>query len=189
MTRKNFYVLVDKQLKKVINHPIELPVNWNNIHNMPSLSDEELSDLEWAGQPNLGWIKFDEEFPDTYGFADSWELFAKETIKGTYAKYRWEAESKGIEYKNVNIETNERTKMTLLIKKESLGDKTFLWKYNNTAIEFNLEDVTNILTYMNDYIQKCFDVEASLIQQLNLIKTPEDLKTFTLEIEWPSNVY
>lgn len=189
MSRKNFYVLVDKQLNKVISHPIELPIDWSNIHNMTSLKDEELSDLGWSGQSNLGWIKFDEEFPDTYEYAESWELFAKETIKGTYAKYRWEAESKGIKYKNVIIENNERTKMTLLIKKESLKDKTFLWKYNNSVVEFNLADVINILTYMDDYVQKCFNIEASLIEQLDLVKTPKDLKKFNMEIQWPSNVY
>lgn len=189
MTRKNFYVLVDKKNNKVLNHPSELPENWNNIHCMPALNDEELSDLEWAGHSDLGWIKFDEEFPDTYEYAESWESFAKESIKETYSKYRWEAESKGIVYKNVNIETNERTKMALLIKKDSLGDKTFFWKHKNSVTEFNLEDVVNILTHIDDYVQKCFDIEASLIQELDAATKPEDLKKFTTEIEWPSNTY
>lgn len=192
MTRKNFYVLVDKDIEMVINHPSELPENWNNINGLPGLSDEELEDLEWTGHSNFSWIKFDSKFPDSYKFADSWEFFAKETMKSTYSKQRWNAESKGIVYKGVNIGTDDRTKTAFLIKKQLMSkssSETFSWKSNNSIAEFGIKDVTNILSSINDYVQKCFEVEVSLIKELDLIEKPSDLMKFTLDIEWPSDIY
>lgn len=192
MTRTNFYVLVDKSAKAVLNHPIDLPENWGNISCLPALSDEELEDLEWAGQPNLAWIKFDSEFPEDYIFAESWESFAKETVKSFYANQRWDAETKGIVYKGVDIGTDDRTKTAFLVKREVLGKsstETFSWKHNNSIAEFDAKDVTAILKAIDDYVQKCFEVEASLIAELDNVKTPSDLKKFILQVDWPSNIY
>lgn len=192
MTRTNFYVLVDKSTETVLNHPAELPENWNNIHGLPSLNDEELADLGWAGHENLGWIKFDLEFPNHYNFADEWTSFAKESIKDFYAKLRWEAETKGIIYKSVEIGTDDRTKTTILLKKELMAKtskQTFSWKHKGSIVEFNVKDIIEISNAINDYIQECFEIEASLIQQLDAATNPLDLARYNLEIEWPSNVY
>jgi len=191
MTRKNFYVLVDKSLNAVISHASKLPENWNNIHGLSSLTDEELSDLEWAGHLNLGWIKFDSKFPTTYSFADGWETFAKESLKQAYSNLRWEAETKGIVYNGIQIETNERTRTAILLKKISIPEtskETFSWNYKGSIIQFDINDITKISNAINNYIQECFEVEASLIKKLDAVKNPLDLTKFDLNIEWPSNV-
>lgn len=192
MTRTNFYVLIDKSSEYVLNHPAELPENWNNIHGLPSLSDEELADLGWAGHENLGWVKFDSELPGHYNFAHDWASFAKQSIKNSYARLRWEAETKGIVYKSVEIGTDDRTKTTILLKKELMAKtskETFSWKYNGSIVEFDVKDIISISNAINDYIQECFEVEASLIKELDAAVNPLDLTKFNLEIEWPSNVY
>lgn len=192
MTRKNFYALVDNKNNAILNHPSELPEDWTNIHGLHALSDEELSDLEWAGHPDLGWIKFDSDFPFSYTAAESWLSFAKASIKDEYAKQRWDAESRGILYKGIEIGTDDRTKTAILLKKESIAnspEKTFSWKYNNSIIELTANDILNIAQALDDYIQKCFDVEAELIKEIDKAESPSDLAKFDLEIEWPSNDY
>lgn len=192
MTRKNFYVLVDKNTNTVLNQASELPENWNNIHGLSALSDEELSDLEWAGRPNLGWIKFNSEFPFSYTFSENWISFAKESIKEAYANQRWEAENKGILYKGIQINTDDRTKTSILMKKELMSKsskETFSWKHNGEIIKFNVTDVINISNALNDYVQQCFEVEAELIEKIDKVSTIEDLAKFELDIEWPSNSY
>lgn len=192
MKRKNFYILIDTKSNLVMSHPTELPEDWSNIHGLSSLSDEELSDLEWVGRPNTGWVKFDSEFPFSYTFADSWISFAKESIKKVYANQRWEAENKGILYKEIEIGTDDRTKTSILLKKELMAKtskETFSWKYNGSIVKFNVTDVINISNALNDYVQKCFEVEAELIEEIDKIDSIEDLAKFELEIEWPSNNY
>lgn len=192
MTRKNFYVLVDKNTNKVLNHPAKLPENWQNIHGMPSLSDDELSDLGWAGHENFGWIKFDSDFPFTFEFGEYWLEFAKNSVKNEYADQRWEAENKGILYKSILINTDDRTKTAILLKSQIVAlspEKTFSWKYNNSTIEFTSTDIITIANALNDYTQKCFDLEASLISQIDAAVSPSDLTQFDLEIDWPSNLY
>jgi hypothetical protein len=192
MTRQNFYVLVDKNTNTVLNHPSELPENWNNIHGTSSLTDKELEDLTWTGHSNFGWIKFDSEFPTTYTFANGWELFAKECIKESYSNLRWKVEMKGILYNGIEIGTDDRTRTAILLKKELMSrtsKETFSWKYNGSIVEFDNEDINKILNAINDYVQECFEIEASLIKQLDEVKTPLDLRKFDLNIEWPSNVY
>lgn len=192
MTRKNFYVLVDKTTDTVLSHPSELPENWNNIHGLDSYTDEQLSDLEWAGHSNYAWIKFNSRFPAKYTFAEDWQVFAKEIIKEIYAKLRWKAESKGIEYNGIEIGTDDRTKTTILLKKQSLSETptaTFSWKYNGAIYQFTLEDVTKISNAIDNYVQQCFEIEAELIGKLDLVTKPRDLIKFNLDIQWPSNTY
>lgn len=192
MTRINFYVLVDRTTDTVLSYPLELPENWNNIHGLGAYTDEELSDLEWAGHSNYAWIKFDTNFPTKYTFGEDWQVFAKEVIKEIYAKLRWETTTKKIEYNGIEIGTDDRTKTTFLLKKQSLSetpDATFSWKYNGAVYQFNLEDVTKILNAIDNYVQQCFEYEAKLIEKLDLVKKPRDLTKFNLELNWPSNTY
>jgi hypothetical protein len=192
MTRKNFYVLVDKTNKTVLSYPVELPENWNNIHGLNSFTDEQLSDLEWAGHSDFAWIKFNTRFPSGYTFGDGWVTFAKEIVKETYAKLRWNAESKGILYKDIEIKTDDRTRTTILLKKQLLSEgstETFSWKYNGSIIKFTAEDVVNISNAINEYVQNCYEVEAELIEKLDLVTSISELKSFNLNIEWPSNDY
>lgn len=193
MTRKNFYVLVDKESNKVLSHPTKLPENWQNIQGLSSLTDEELSDLEWAGHKNFGWVKFDSEFDFDFEFSTDWLEFAKNSVKNEYANQRWENEKKGILYKGVLIDSDDRTKTAILLKLQTVitssEEKTFSWKYNNSTFEFSSADIINISNSLNDYIQKCFDVEAELIVQVNGVTLPEELCEFNLEVTWPSNAY
>jgi len=192
MTRTNFYVLIDRTTNKVLSHPVKLSENWQNIHGMSSLSDEEISDLEWAGHPGLGWIKFNSEFPFDLEIHEDWFEFAKNSIKNEYANQRWEAEKKGIVYKNILIDTDDRTKTAILLKTQlavASPGKTFSWKYNNSTVEFTSSDIINIADALSDYIQKCFDKEAELIDLVNQSETEPDLSDFTLSVNWPSNNY
>ena len=192
MIRKNFYVLVNTTTNNVLSHPSELPENWNTIHGLRAFTDEQLSDLEWAGHSNLGWIKFNSDFPTIYTFAENWQVFAKETLKEKYSELRWKAEIKGIVYNGIQIGTDDRTKTTILLKKELISTsskETFSWKYNGLIVELDINDIIKISNAINNYVQECFEIEASLIKELDLVNNPLDLMKFNLDIEWPSNIY
>lgn len=192
MIRKNFYVLVNTTTNNVLSHPSELPENWNTIHGLRAFTDEQLSDLEWAGHSDLGWIKFDSNFPTTYTFAENWQVFAKETLKEKYSELRWKKETEGIVYNGIEIETDDRTKTTILLKRELLSTTsktTFSWKNKGSIFQFDVDDIIKISNAINNYVQECFEIEASLIKQLDLVKNPLDLTKFDLEIQWPSNIY
>ena len=52
------YIQVDLD-KKIFSGSFQLlPENWHNISCFNSLSDEELEDLTWSGNKNIGWIRF-----------------------------------------------------------------------------------------------------------------------------------
>lgn len=190
MTRTNFYVLVDRITNTVLSHPSELPENWSNIYGLDSYTDEQLSNLEWAGHSQYAWIKFDIHFPVEYIFAEDWQVFAKETVKEKYAEMRWKKEKKGIVYKGIELETDDRTKTAILLKKQSITEgSTFSWKNNGKIFKLTTEDVINIANAIDDYVQQCFEIEAELITKLDLVEKPLDLAEFDLNIEWPSNVY
>ena len=54
----NYYIQVDLKNKIFLNNFSLLPKNWKNISCFSSLSDEELEDLTWSGNNDIGWIKF-----------------------------------------------------------------------------------------------------------------------------------
>ena len=69
------------------------------------------------------------------------------------------------------------------------SEETFSWKYNGLIVQLHINDIIKISNAINNYVQECFEIEASLIKELDLVKNPLDLTKFDLEILWPSNIY
>lgn len=55
MATQGFFYLVDKDALQIL-YSGELPESWGNIPSVNELSYETLSDLTWAGFPNLGFL-------------------------------------------------------------------------------------------------------------------------------------
>ena len=189
MTRTNLYVHVNTVDKKVLSHPTEVPEHWSNIHSFSSLSDTELSDLSDKHHPNEAWIKFDSSFPvDDYTFDAGWVDGAKGTVKLVYKNQRQEAIKKGVSYNSIIFDADESTQTKINIKKDSSAT-SFKWKYNNTFHTLSKSDITAVHNALDDYIQKCYDMEATFVTQIESVSAPSGFTTFTLDSTWPSNTY
>ena len=189
MTRTNLYVHVNIVDKKVLSHPTEVPEHWSNIHSFSSLTDTELSDLSDKHHPNEAWLKFDSSFAtDDYTYDDDWLDGAKGTIKLAYKKQRQEAIKKGVSYNSIIFDADAETQTKMLIKKDSSAT-SFKWKYNNTFHTLSKSDITAVHNALDDYIQKCYDTEATYVSQIESATAASELRVFTLDGTWPTNAY
>jgi hypothetical protein len=185
----DLYVLVDKQSKTIIDHAQSLPENWRNIHGLPAHNDEELSDLSWAGHETLGWICLNNPEILEYNYDSQWLEFSKSKIKKIIATQRWEKEVTLITIDNDRIQTDERTRLALFLKRElakQFPNKNFAWKFVDTYRTITGEELIKIADYLEWYIQKCFDIEVELCTRINLANTLEELINVNLNLNWPS---
>jgi len=189
MTRTNLYVHVNTVDKKVLSHPTEVPEHWSNIHSFSSLTDTELSDLSDKHHPNEAWLKFDSSFvTDDYTYDSGWLDGAKGTIKLVYKNQRQEAIKKGVSYNSIIFDADAETQTKMLIKKDSSAT-SFKWKYNNTFHTLSKSDITAVHNALDDYIQKCYDTEATYVSQIESATAASELRVFTLDGTWPTNAY
>lgn len=187
----DLYVLVDKQSKTIIDHAQSLPENWRNIHGLPAHNDEELSDLSWAGHETLGWICLNNPEILEYNYDSQWLEFSKSKIKKIIATQRWEKEVTLITIDNDRIQTDERTRLALFLKRElakQFPNKNFAWKFVDTYRTITGEELIKIADYLEWYIQKCFDIEVELCTRINLANTLEELISVNLYLNWPSTI-
>ena len=189
MTRTNLYVHVNTTDKKVLSHPTEVPENWSNIYGFSGLTDTELSDLSDKHHPNEAWLKFDSSFAtDDYTYDSGWLDGAKGTIKLVYKNQRKEAIKKGVSYNSIIFDADTETQTKVNIKKDSSAT-SFKWKYNNTYHTLTKSDITAVHDALDDYIQKCYDMEANYVSQIEAVTDAAGLRTFTLDGTWPTNSY
>ena len=100
---------------------------------------------------------------------------------------RKEAESCGIEYKNVKIASDRESQLlissavvTTLVDPEYV----FNWKsWDGTAIQLNADDIKEVAKIIRDHVQKCFDHEIELIKEVEKCTTEEELDA----IRWDEN--
>jgi len=189
MTRTNLYVHVNTKDKTVLSHPAEVPEHWNNIHGFSTLTDTELSNLTPFNRTDEAWIKFDSSFTiDDYTYDSAWLEGSKDSMKLVYKKQRQEAIKKGVSYKSIIFDADEATQTKMLIKKDSSAT-SFNWKYNNTFHTLSKSDITAVHNALDDYIQKCYDKEATYVSQIEAVTDAAGLRTFTLDGTWPTNAY
>jgi hypothetical protein len=85
----DFYLLVDFVEKRILTPIDYLPEDWSNINGLNLFDEEKLSNLEWAGHNNLGWVKYTDSQIDDYETSDNWLDSSKSKIKLLIAKKRW----------------------------------------------------------------------------------------------------
>lgn len=185
----DLYVLVDKQSKTIIDHAQSLPENWRNIHGLPAHNDEELSDLSWAGHETLGWIRLNNPEVLEYNYDSEWLEFSKSKIKKIIATERWEKEVTIITIDSDRIQTDERTRLSLFLKRDiarQFPNKSFSWKFVDTYRIITGEELIKIADYLEWYVQTCFDIEVELCTRINLANNLEELINVNLNLNWPS---
>jgi hypothetical protein len=171
MNLNNFYVLVDTEKKITIDKIQTLPQNWKNIAGLPGLSDEELCDLEWAGQHNQGWINIHSEKIKEYTSpAENLEL-NKNTFKLLISDLRKEKQNEPIEYNNAKLKSDTKTWYSLFLLKTK---KSVNYKCINGYFTFTSLQIAEICDKLEEQIQKWFDWEMNVYQQIDSCQTIAD---------------
>lgn len=175
----DYYVLVDNNLKIVIDKIQKIPDYWRNIAHPKNFSDEELKDLAWAGQPDIGWVRINSEYIKEYSSSkENFEL-NKNQLKDIVSNIIQEKQNSPIEYKGINIIPDEKTRYSFWIKRIQSVD-IFNYKINNQYHTFNKIEVAEICDRIEQYIQDCADLEMKLYQQIDSCKDIYDFKTLNI---------
>jgi hypothetical protein len=188
MMLNDLYLEINPTSKKIISYPKKLELNWNNVGGISYLDDDKLYDLSWAGYPENGFVKFskDKRYTISKLFCDD-SLFSliKSKIKNYLSEIRYNEECKGVIINDQYIiDTNDRSKLLLLMKyMECLShpDLKFKWKAKSGYIDFTSSQFIIIYNKIQEYIQKCFDLEFSL--SCNLDECDTVVKILALDLE------
>jgi hypothetical protein len=191
----DLYIEVDIENKRILDFPKKLDINWNNISGLCYLSDSELSDLSWAGHPNIGFFKYTPdniEIIKLFSIENNLFLQIKESIKGNLSELRYHHETNGVIIDNrYQLSTSDRSKILMQGKYfECLSDDSLLfdWKSQSGTINLNSKDFIKIFKEIQKFIQKSFDIEIDYMKKIDECNTIIDLFSIDINsIEWNSN--
>jgi hypothetical protein len=184
----DLYVLVDHSQKMIIDHIRKLPENWNNISGLNLLDDKKLSNLDWAEQTNLGWIKINNKSIKDYTYLPEWFDLNKLDLKKMIAVTRWEKEQDIISFKGNRLKLNDRTRLSLSLQKID-NDISIIWKFIDGFVPLTSIEFTEMYNFVIQYIQGCFAEEQRLIGLYDLADNLQDLLKLKIVENWPSSVY
>ena len=190
MTTSNLYVLVDK-IQNVFLSPIqELLENWNNIHGLTFLNESKISDLEWAGYPGQGWIKFDSVDILNYTYDPIWFDISKNNIKSKVANERWKKENEILTFEGNELKLDDKTKISLQNAKLSLTEtQSIQWKFRNGFSTLTHTQLSDLCNFTFNYINQCFNEEMRVCDLVSSVTTLEQLISLDLSCNWPSTEY
>jgi putative methionine-R-sulfoxide reductase with GAF domain len=160
----SFYVLVDKELKEIIDKIQRLPKNWKNIAGLSGLSDEELGDLEWAGHKNIGWINIHSEELKNFSFSVENLNLNKNEFKTLVSNFRKENQAEPLKYYDAQIKTNVETQMTLLLLKEK---SKVNFKCINGYYMFTSKEISEIYDLIDKKIEYLFNREKEIYDNID----------------------
>lgn len=171
MKLNNFYVLVDTHKKIVIGNIQKLPENWQNIAGLPGLSDEQLSDLEWAGHEHLGWINIHSERIKYYTSSPENLELNKNTFKRLVTEIRKEKQESPIYYQNAKLKVDNQTLYALFVLREKF---IVNFKCLNGYHTFNSEQIKELYGIIDSNVQRYFDIEANIYRQIDACQCISD---------------
>ena len=190
MITSNLYALVDKTQNTFLSPIQELLENWNNIHGLSFLEESKLKDLEWAGHPGQGWIKFDSNDILDFEYDEVWLEITKNNIKSKVANQRWEKENEILTFEGNELKLDDKTKVSLQNIKLSLTEsKTISWKFRNAFSTLTYSQFTNLYDFTFNYTSQCFSEEMRISELISDATTLEELKSLDLSFNWPSTEY
>jgi len=185
----NLYVLVDKTQKTVLTPIQELLENWNNINGLSFLDEEKLADLEWAGHPGQGWIKFNSDDLSEFTYDDVWLNISKNNIKSKVANERWKKENEILIFEGNELKLDDKTKMSLQNAKLSLTKtQSIHWKFRNGFSNLTYTQLANLYNFTFNYTTQCFGEEMRVCDLVSSATTLEELRSLDLTCSWPSTI-
>ena len=185
----DFYLLVDFVEKRILTPIDYLPEDWSNINGLNLFDEEKLSNLEWAGHNNLGWVKYTDSQIDDYGISDNWLDSSKSKIKLLIAKKRWEKENEVLTFKGNRIKIDTSTKSSLTLRATSIyqnQETSTKWKFVDGFVDLSTAEFLELFEFVSNYIQECFNVEYNTNQLVNSVSSFSELKQLNFDLNWPS---
>lgn len=180
MNLSDFYILVDIEKQIIIDKIQILPLNWVNISGLSNYSDEKLSDLTWAGHKNLGWINIKSTAIKNFSFPSENLNLNKNEFKRLISEKRKTEQSNPISYKEAKIKSDFETRYSLLDFK--LSDKTNInFKCINGYYNFNKVEIDQICAIIDEQIQKYFDIEKIIYEQIDKCTSIQDFFNVSYE--------
>lgn len=181
MNLNDLYVLVDNEKNIIIDKVQELPENWNNISGLKCLSEDKIKNLDWSGNKNLGWIKIKSNDIKKYSSSKETLELNKNHFKEIISKIRKEKQSDHIKYNEAKIQTDFKTRCSLLLLINSNLEDDINFKCLNGYFSFNQEELEEILDNINDHIQKYFDIERNIFDQIDKCNSVQDFMNINYE--------
>jgi hypothetical protein len=179
MNLTDFYVLVDNHQKIIIDKVQKLPQNWKNIAGLPGLSDKELSNLDWAGLTNFGWISISSnKIKEYYSPPENLEL-NKNTLKQLISEIRIEKQETEIKYKNIQLKLDQKSINWFFYKKIQKSSRVN-FKIHNKFYTFTSYEISEICDIIERHIQNCFDWEMRIYNQIDACNKISDFLNIIL---------
>ena len=144
MNLSELYIIVDNHQKEIRGVFQKQPENWKNICTFPGLSDEEKSDLSWAGHDGVGFIR-GESLKD-YSCSDNHLGEVKLNIKRMSSEITKDLRAEGVVFEGYRF----------AIDLESIVFANF---QNNRCV--------NIIKSQNDYHKFSRDQMFTLVERMN----------------------
>ena len=185
----DLYVLADISKSEILTPLNKLPENWSNVSGLNFFDDNKLADLSWAGHKNLGWFSSSNENISSFTTPTNWMDSSKANIKSYISLDRKEKVEETLTFNGNRINLTNNTRTSLSLRVSSLtnqdGDIMTAWKFVDGYVDLTKAEIINLLNFVSNYIQSCFDVEnmaSSLVDDCN---TLDDINNLTLDIVWP----
>jgi len=184
----DLYVLVDNERREILTPINKIPEDWSNINGLNLFDDEKLKNLDWAGHTNLGWVSYVNSLISDYSVSDNWLDSSKSNIKLLVSKQRKEKTEETLVFRGNRINLTENTKSSLTLRASSLAnqDSVTAWKFVDGYVSLSKQDVIDLLNFVSNYIQQCFDVENNFTNTVNSCTNFSDIKNLSFDIIWPN---
>jgi len=145
----DYYIQVDNRKKIFLSSFQTLPENWNNICGLNTFSDEQLKDLTWTKNKDIGWINFKSpEIKEYNSTRDNFLRIKEELRKKIYDFFKQLIITK-IEYRNYFVLIDEETRKVLYSK--------FLATLVNESVTMKIKCNDKVRTFDYYGIQKIFE--------------------------------
>ncbi len=177
MNINDFYILVDRKKKIIINKIQKLPEYWNNISGLSNLSDEELSDLSWSGNSDLGFIRINSEELEEYSSNEENLKLNKFEIKKLVSESKSYKKNEYVIFDGVKVPVDDTTRYAILIKKlQSLKDEslTFNFKCFGEYFTFTALQMIELSDIIEEYVQSLYDKEMQIFNQIDSCEKVSD---------------
>lgn len=169
MRLNDYFVLVDIKNKIVIDKLQKLPKNWQNIAGLSGLSDQQLADLSWSGNENIGWIRINSEKIKEYKSSPENLNLNKNILKELVSLFRYQNQIKQIKYNDAIIKADEKTRYSLFIKRIQAKENpnlTINYKCVNGYHTFTSFQLVELCDIIEKHVQKCFDLEKIIFNKI-----------------------
>ena len=87
----------------------------------------------------------------------------------------------------INLTNNTRTSLSLRVSSLQNQEDGIMtaWKFVDGYVNMSKREMIDLLNFVSNYIQDCFDVENSASILIDGCENLTDIKNLTLDISWP----